>query len=84
MQIFCARHYKEWRINNNPSHIFSKYFKVVMIIKITLFIVELLPIIYLKAFSVTMLELVTQLSLGTGMMKKKLFSFFSSSSRPLE
>ena len=55
MKIFWARHYKEWRTNNDPYHILSKYYEVVMIRKFTLFILELLPIIYLKAFSVTML-----------------------------
>ena len=34
----------------------NKYFEAVMIRKITLFILELLPIIYLKAHSVTMLR----------------------------
>jgi hypothetical protein len=55
MKIFLTRHYKEWRINNDPSHIsiLSKYIEVVMIR--SLFILELLSNIYLKAFSVTML-----------------------------
>jgi hypothetical protein len=86
MEIFWTRNYKKWRINNDPSHIsiLSKYFEVVMIRKITLFIMELLSNIYLKAFSVTMLCVGNQALSRDRNDEVKNISFFSSSSRPLE
>jgi hypothetical protein len=86
MEIFWTRNYKKWRINNDPSHIsiLSKYFEVVMIRKITLFILELLSNIYLKAFSVTMLCFSNPALSRDRNDEEKNLLFFSSSFRPLE
>ena len=63
---------------------FSKYFEVVMIRKITLFILELLSNIYLKAFSVTMLCFSNPALSRDRNDEENFLLFFSSSFRPLE